>query len=284
MSDVFQAQRGRLFAVAYRMLGSVAEAEDTVQDAWLAWQRAPRDGVEDPAAYLTTVVTRRCLDLLRSARVRRETYVGPWLPEPLITAPDAAEEIVLAESVRMAFLVLLESLSPAERAAFVLHEVFGYGYSDLAQILDRSEAACRQLMSRARGHVEARRPRYDADDAAAAAVAERFFAACVTGDLEALLAVLDPAATVVSDGGGRVTAALRVIDGAGRVARFLLGLARAAPGATVRPTTVNGAPGAVITAADGSLVAASVDVADGAVRRVHIVRNPDKLSHVRAAP
>lgn len=280
----FEAERGRLFAIAYRMLGSVAEAEDVVQEAWLAWQRAPRDGVVEPAAYLTTVVTRRCLDQLRSARTRREVYVGPWLPEPLIGAPpsaaaDAADEVLLAESVRMAFLVALESLSPAERAALVLHDVFGYSYHELADILGRSQAACRQLVSRARSHVAERRPGRPADADEAQRVADQFIAASRSGDLDALVGLLHPDATLTSDGGGRVTAARRIVEGADRVARLLVGIARQAGEARVQPAVVNGAPGALVRTPEGVSVV-SLEIADHRVAGVNIVRNPDKLSHL----
>lgn len=286
-TDAFTAHRTRLFGVAYRLLGSVAEAEDVLQESWVAWQRVDHASIEEPAAYLTTVVTRRCLDVLRSARVRRERYVGPWLPEPLLggaaataESADAADPVLLAESVRMAFLVVLESLSPAERVAFVLHDVFGYSHADLAEVLDRSEAACRQLVSRARSHVAARRPRYTADDTTVSGATERFLAACLGGDLDGLLAALHPEAELVADGGGKVNAARNVIVGADRVARFLIGTAGSSEITGVDLATVNGAPGVVLALADGTTTVCSIDVVDGLVRRVHLVRNPDKLTHV----
>ena len=281
MTDVFEDQRGRLFAIAYRMLGSVADAEDVLQDVWVAWQQVDPDRVERPGAYLTRMTTNRCLDTLRSARLARESYVGPWLPEPLLATTDGApEDVELAESVRIAFLVALESLSPAERAALVLHDAFGYPYDELAGVLDRSEAACRQLVARARRHVQARRPRRPADPARAGKVAERFLAAARGGDLDGLLAVLHPDAELVADGGGKASAARRAVAGADRIARFVVGIAARQPDADIHPATVNAAPGAIMTTADGPTVI-SVDVDGGRVTRIHVVRNPDKLAHVR---
>lgn len=286
-TDTFAEHRPRLFAVAYRLLGSVTEAEDVLQESWLAWERVDHGAVVEPAAYLTTLVTRRSLDVLRSARVRRETYVGPWLPEPLLDdawqetpTADASDPVLLAESVRTAFLVVLESLSPAERVAFVLHDVFGYGYADLAAALGRSEDACRQLTSRARSHVAARRPRFDTDEQAVASAAERFLAAAVGGDVAALVTTLHPDVELITDGGGKARAARRIVVGADRVARFFTGTLQPGAVAAVAPATINGAPGVVLTLADGSRTAASVDIEDGLVRRVHLVRNPDKLRHV----
>lgn len=287
-TDVFAVHRARLFGIAYRLLGSVAEAEDVLQESWVAWQRVDHASIEEPAAYLTTVVTRRSLDVLRSARVRRERYVGPWLPEPLLgggaaatgASADAADPVLLAESVRMAFLVVLESLSPAERVAFVLHDVFGYSHADLAEVLDRSQAACRQLVSRARSHVAARRPRFSADDTTVSGATERFLGACLGGDVDGLLAALHPDAELVADGGGKVSAARNVIVGADRVARFLVGTARSREVTGVDLVTVNGAPGVVLALADGTTTVCSIDVVDGLVQRVHLVRNPDKLIHV----
>lgn len=286
--DVFAEQRPRLFAVAYRLLGSVAEAEDVLQESWLAWRRVDPAAIIEPAAYLTTLVTRRCLDVLRSARVRRETYVGPWLPEPLLAdaalpgpVGDAGDPLLLAESVRMAFLVVLEALSPAERVAFVLHDVFGYGYDDLAAVLGRNEAACRQLVSRARSHVTARRPRFETDEDTVTDAAERFLAACLGGDVDGLVATLHPEVELVSDGGGVVSAARRIVAGADRVARFFAGTLRGARVVGVELVRVNDAPGVVLALADGTMTVGSIDVEDGLVRRVHLVRNPDKLRHVR---
>src|SRR4051812_37582650 len=230
----FDRHRRLLFSVAYQMLGSVADAEDVVQDTWLRWSAADRAEVIDERAYLVQITTRLALDRLGSARARRESYVGPWLPEPLLTggavaaappapAPDEAAE--LGERVSLALLVVLETLSPLERAVFVLREVFGMPAGEVASVLDRSEAAVRQVAHRARQHVEARRPRFDADRSTQRAVTERFFAAVAGGDVDALMAVLSPGVVLVSDGGGQAAAALRPITGPEKVARFTIGIA-----------------------------------------------------------
>jgi RNA polymerase sigma factor (sigma-70 family) len=213
-ATAFDRHRRLLFTVAYQMLGSVADAEDTVQDAWLRWSSAPRDDVADPKAYLVRVVSRLALDRLNSARARRETSVGPWLPEPLLTdradaATDPAEAAEIGEQVSLALLVVLETLSPLERAVFVLRDVFGLSAAEVAAVLDRSEASVRQTAHRAREHVEARRPRFDADRVTQRAVTERFFAAVAGGDVDELMAVLSPGVVLVSDGGGQASAALR---------------------------------------------------------------------------
>ncbi|PWW22841.1 RNA polymerase sigma-70 factor (ECF subfamily) [Geodermatophilus normandii] len=283
---VFDAHRRLLFGVAYQMLGSVADAEDAVQEAWLRWSAADRDDVADPRAWLVRTTTRLALDRLTSARARRESYVGPWLPEPLLTTagagvPDPAEEAVLGEQVSLALLVVLESLSPAERAVFVLREVFGLPASEVARALGRSEAAVRQLGHRAREHVAARRPRFDADRQAHREVTERFLAACVGGDLDALLAALAPGAVLVTDGGGRTKAALRPITGADKVARFLAAVGSegaSLPGLRLELAEVNGVPGVAAWTDAGPFVAMSLGVADGLVHQVLVVLNPDKLS------
>jgi RNA polymerase sigma-70 factor, ECF subfamily len=273
--------RPELLALAYRLLGTVSEAEDAVQEAYLRLERHGAEGIDNLGGWLNRTTSRICFDRLTSARARREVYVGPWLPEPLMT--DAADDPVeLAESVSMAFLVVLESLSPPERVAFLLHDVFGYDHADLAAILDRSEAACRQLVSRARKHVQARRPRFEPDAGARAQVAGRFLDACRTGDLDELLATLAPDVVLQSDGGGKVSAARRPVEGADRVARFLEGLAKQAPtDVVIESRWVNGTPGVVIGTSDGTIVVVFVlDVADGAVRSIGAVRNPDKLAHL----
>ena len=283
---VFAEHRRLLFGVAYQMLGSVADAEDAVQDAWLRWSAADRDDVADPRAWLVRTTTRLTLDRLTSARARRESYVGPWLPEPLLTttgegAPDPADEAVLGEQVSLALLVVLESLSPAERAVFVLREVFGLPGGEVARALGRSEAAVRQLGHRAREHVAARRPRFDADRQAHREVTERFLAACVGGDLDALLAALAPGAVLVTDGGGRTKAALRPITGADKVARFLTavsGEGASLPGLRLELAEVNGLPGVAAWTDAGPFVGMSLVVADGLVQQVLVVLNPDKLS------
>jgi RNA polymerase sigma-70 factor (TIGR02957 family) len=294
MSDVlgvFDAHRKLLFSVAYQMLGSVADAEDTVQDAWLRWSAAGRDDVDDPRAYLVQVVTRLALDRLDSARARRESYVGPWLPEPLLTGRDAVaagpapvdpmDAAELGEQVSLALLVVLETLSPAERAVFVLREVFGLPVGEVATALGRTESAVRQMAHRAREHVQARRPRFDADRTAQRDITERFLAACAGGDVDALLAVLSPDAVLISDGGGKAKAALRPITGAAKVARFSVGVAAQGmelPDLRVEVTDVNGAPAVVAWAGDEPLLSISLVVADGRIDQVLLVRNPDKLS------
>jgi RNA polymerase sigma-70 factor (TIGR02957 family) len=286
---VFDGHRRLLFSVAYQMLGSVADAEDTVQDAWLRWSAGDRDDVADPRAYLVQVVTRLALDRLDSARARRESYVGPWLPEPLLTHPVAAapapadptEAAELGEQVSLAVLVVLETLSPAERAVFVLREVFGLPVAEAAAALGRSEAAVRQMAHRAREHVQARRPRFDTDRGAQREVTERFLAACAGGDVEALLAALAPDAVLVSDGGGKAKAALRPITGADKVARFAVGIAgqgMALPGLRIEIADVNGSPAVVAWVDEEPLMTMSLVVADGRIEQVLVVRNPDKLA------
>ena len=285
----FDAHRRLLFTVAYQMLGSVADAEDTVQDAWLRWSAADRSDVGDPRAWLVRTTTRLALDRLTSARARHETYVGPWLPEPLLTAADdtgrdPSDEVVLGEQVSLALLVVLETLSPAERAVFVLQEVFGLPAGEVADVLGRSEAAVRQLAHRDREHVAARRPRFDADRQAHREVTERFLAACVGGDVDALLAALAPGAVLVSDGGGRARAALRPITGADKVARFLAAVTTGGaslPGLRIGLAEVNGLPGVAAWTDAGPYVAVSLVVADGLVQQVLVVLNPDKLSGLR---
>ena len=286
-SDVYLRLRPQLFGVAYRMLGSATEAEDVVQEAYLRWIGVPDDEVSSPRAYLTSVVVRLCVDQLRSARARRESYVGPWLPEPLLIddvaasapAPDPSAAAELADSVSLAFLVLLEELTPEERAAFLLREVFGYGYPEVAAMLGKSEPACRQLVSRGRRHVAERRTRFDADKQRSRELTHRFLTACATGDLDGLLSTLAEDVVVWTDGGGKAQAALRPIHGADKAARFLLGIsAKGAAGATVQEVPINGQPGAVLLV-DGSVAAAlATDVADGLITGVRIIANPDKLA------
>ena len=288
----FDPHRRLLFSVAYQMLGSVADAEDVVQDAWLRWSGADRGDVADPRAYLVRTTTRLALDRLASARSRREAYVGPWLPEPLLTgphtdggAPDPAAEAELGEQVSLALLVVLETLSPAERAVFVLREAFGMSAAEIAGVLDRSEAAVRQLGHRAREHVRARRPRFDTDRRAQREVTERFLAACAGGDVDALVSVLAPEVVVVTDGGGKVRAALRPIKGADKAARFLLGIAaqgRELPDLRTEIAEVNGSPGIVAWSGGAPVVAVSLVVAEGRVSHVLTVRNPEKLAGLTA--
>jgi RNA polymerase sigma-70 factor (TIGR02957 family) len=277
--EIFQAHHGLLFAIAYEMLASTADAEDVVQETWLRWSQVAPDEVSQPRAYLARTTTRLALNRLRTAQRRRETYVGPWLPEPLLTAPDVADDVELAEAVSLALLVVLESLSPLERAVFVLREVFAFTHDEIAAALDRSPAAVRQLAHRAREHVLARRPLRPADPAQHAVVLSRFMAAAAGGDLDALMDVLAPDAVLLSDGGGRVKAALRPVIGADKVARLIQGLAAQQVPVTAEVAPVNGALGILLRLPDGTVdtvVAISVD--GGRVATVYLVRNPDKLS------
>ena len=299
MTDVltpFDRHRRLLFTVAYHLLGSVTDAEDVVQDAWLRWSAADRSDVADPRAYLVRITSRLALDRLASARSRRESYVGPWLPEPLLTGstpvagaappPDPDDAAVLGEQVSLALLVVLETLSPTERAVFVLREVFALPAAEVAAILGRGEAAVRQTAHRAREHVRARRPRFDADRSVQRVVTERFLAACAGGDVEALLTALAPDVVLVTDGGGRAKAALRPIVGADKVVRFLLATAEqglSIPGVHVEVTDVNGAPGVVAWVRGAPYMTMSLVVADGLVEQVLVVRNPDKLRGLRTA-
>ncbi|MFJ8946137.1 RNA polymerase sigma-70 factor [Streptomyces sp. NPDC102395] len=287
-TEVFEEHRPLLLGVAYRMLGRVADAEDVVQDAWLRWSAAGRADVSRPRAYLVRIVTRLALDRLTRVKSRDEAYIGPWLPEPYLTdfgdtVPDTAERAVLADSVSLAVLVVLESLSPLERAVFVLREAFGYPYAEIAAVLDRSEPAVRQLAGRARRHVEERRPRFTVDPAQRRELTERFLAAAAEGDLEALMALLAPDARLVGDGGGKVQASLRVLQSADHVARFIVGVARRGlPDVSFRFLEVNGGP-AVLTLSGGEPdTVLQLDVADGRVQVVYVIRNPDKLHALRS--
>jgi len=278
-TSVFSEHRELLLGVAYRILGRVTDAEDVVQDAWLRWERADRDGVANPRAYLVRVTTRLAIDRLRSIKARHESYVGPWLPEPLLTSPDAAEPVEQAESVSMAMLIVLETLSPLERAVFVLREAFGYPYSEIAEILGRGEPAVRQLASRARDHVQQQRPRYDTDRATRREVVERFLAAAVGGDLRTLMGVLAPGVTLVADGGGKAKAPRRPIHGADKVARFLVATAtQPVPEQRVDVVEVNGAPSVVVSSAGVPVAVFIIETDAGAVSMIRAVANPDKLA------
>jgi RNA polymerase sigma-70 factor (ECF subfamily) len=276
-----------MFSIAYRMTGSISDAEDIVQEAYLRLTRVLRDGasIEAPKAFLATVTTRLAISHLRSARVRRESYVGAWLPEPLMTGtePDPAEQAEMADSLSMAFLVLLESLSPTERAVFLLHEVFGYDYRQIAEITGKSEPNCRQIFARARQHVDEGKPRFESSREQREEVARRFFAAAQGGDLGGLLELLAPDVVTVGDGGGKAWAAARPVHGAEQVARFMLGLARRAPKMGIRfePAWVNGQPGAITyDAMDRIVNVFALDIADGLVQAIRSVVNPDKLGHL----
>ncbi|MDQ6782675.1 MAG: RNA polymerase sigma-70 factor [Actinomycetota bacterium] len=278
-AGAFLDVRATLFGVAYRMLGSATEAEDVLQDAYLRWQDQAEDEIASPRSFLTTVVVRLCIDQLRSARVRRERYVGPWLPEPLAT-PDGDPSVVaeLGDSLSLAFLVLLEELTPSERAVFLLREVFGYDYGELAPMVGRSEAACRQLLSRARRQIGDRHHRFDADRQEGDRLAERFVAACAGGDLDELLGLLAADVVVWTDGGGKAKAASKPVVGATRASRFLLHIAQAIPPqATVRRLCLNGQPGIVMEEGGGPTIAVVLDVLGGVICGVRVVANPDKL-------
>ena len=282
MSDhPFVDHRSLLFTVAYEMLGSAADAEDVVQETWLRWDAMGADArkeVRDPRAYLVRMVTRKALDRLRSNARRREDYVGEWLPEPLLTAPDVADDIELAESVSVAMLTVLETLTPTERAVFVLREVFDTPYGEIADAIDRSAANVRQIAHRAREHVAARRPRMEVSRTEQQAVVERFLAAVDGGDLQALMEVLAPDVVLVADGGGVVQAVVNPVVGAKKVANLLRSFPRLAPHAEFLPLLLNGAAGArIVGVGDGNDTAISFVVEDGRITRIYAVRNPAKL-------
>ncbi|MFF2330845.1 MULTISPECIES: RNA polymerase sigma-70 factor [unclassified Streptomyces] len=283
-TDVFEDHRPVLTGVAYRMLGRTADAEDVVQETWLRWSSASREDVREPRAFLVRITTRLAIDRLRHVRSRREAYVGPWLPEPVVTdfgptVPDTAEQAVLADSVSVAVLVVLESLSPLERAVFVLREAFGFPYAEIAETLDRTEASVRQLAGRARRHVEERRPRYDVDPAQRRDLTERFLAAAAGGDIEELLALLAPDVRLVGDSGGKSKAPLRVIESADKVSRFLFAVARnQGSDIDVRALELNGAPSLLVLSGGKPDTVFQVAIRDGLIQCVYLVRNPDKLA------
>jgi RNA polymerase sigma-70 factor (ECF subfamily) len=283
MTDVFEEHRRLLFGTAYRMLGSVADAEDIVQDAWLKWNQVDQASVEHPKAYLVRTVTNLSLNRLKSAQVVREAYVGPWLPEPILTSPDVAEEAELADTVSMAVLVVLETLTPTERAVFMLREVFGYSHGEIAEVIGKSEASVRQLAHRAREHVQARRPRFASDAAEQREIAEKFRKACAGGDLNAVLELLAPDVTSWSDGGGVVTAARRPLHGPDHVARWFLGVLAKPESRAVemRHADINGEPGLLLVL-DGTPVGAlSLEAADGRISALRLAINPQKLRGLR---
>ena len=280
-TEAFVTHRNLLFTVAYEMLGSAADAEDVLQETWLRWAGVDLGTVRDQRAYLVRVTTRQALTRLRTLRRRKESYIGPWLPEPLLTAPDVAEDVELADSVSMAMLLVLETLTPTERAVFVLREVFGLEYDEIAGAVARNPAAVRQIAHRARAHVAARRPRGVVSAAETRAALEAFQRAIETGDLQSLLEMLAPDIVLLTDGGGVKRAAVRPIVGAGRVARFLaIGVPRIGAQASVEPVQINGRPALIIRLSGEieSLVAMQID--DGLITGLYIVRNPEKLSRV----
>ena len=282
---VFTESRPLLFAIAYRMLGSVADAEDIVQDSYLRWQQTPETDVREPRAYLTTIVTRLAINQLRSARVQRETYVGPWLPEPLVTehVNDSSASLELAESLSMAFMVMLERLSPIERAVLLLHDVFDFEYAEIARIVDKTEANCRQLLARAKKHVGGADVRFDADRAQADRLTQRFTEAASAGDMDGMLAVLAEDITLWADGGGKVRgAALRPIHGPDSVARFIAGvMQRFVPAErTMRTAQINGQPGFIVYVSGRPLTAMIFHVREERIHTIYAIGNPDKLQSV----
>jgi RNA polymerase sigma-70 factor, ECF subfamily len=275
----FEEWRPLLFGIAYRMLGSAADAEDVVQDASIRWLRRHDRAVESVRAYLVTIVTRLCLDQLNSARFTRVTYAGPWLPEPLVVEEEAAAD--QADSLSLAFLVLLEELTPLERAAYLLHDIFGYSFEEVARSLGRSPGACRQLGSRARARIEERRQRFDADLQQGRALTDRFLVACATGDLSGLLSMLSDDVVVWTDGGGKVRAAMRPVVGPYRSSRFLLNVAKKLHGVP-RATVLNGQPATVFVDGDTVVATLVLDIMDGSIVGVRSVTNPDKLARLTA--
>ena len=280
LAEDWAEHRNLLFTVAYELLGSAADAEDVLQETWLRWAEVDPAEVRDRRAYLVRIATRLARNRIRTLARRRETYVGPWLPEPLLTAPDVAEDVALADSVSTAMLLVLETLTPTERAVFVLREVFDLGYDEIAAAVDKSPAAVRQVAHRARSHVAARRPRVAASAAERDRAAERFLAAAVTGDLQSLLDVLSPDVVLVTDGGGVRKAALRPILGRDKVVRFLAAVLPTGVTVEMDLVEVNGAP-ALRLVVDGELDAVgSLVVEDGVVTHLYLVRNPHKLGRV----
>jgi RNA polymerase sigma-70 factor (TIGR02957 family) len=281
--DPFLVHRSLLFTVAYEMLGSAADAEDVVQETWLRWADLGDDArarVREPRAYLVRIVTRQALNRLRTVARRREDYVGEWLPEPLLTSPDVAEDVELAESVSIAMLTVLETLTPTERAVFVLREVFDVPYDEIAEAVGKETAAVRQVAHRAREHVAARRPRVPVDRSEQERVLERFMAAVTTGDVQALMDVLAPDVVLVADGGGLAQAARRPVSGAKRVANFLSAFPRVGSGAQITTLSLNGGPALRIDLAAFGTTVVSVDVEDGRITHVYAMRNPTKLERL----
>jgi RNA polymerase sigma-70 factor, ECF subfamily len=284
-TTAFEEWRPLLFGIAYRMLGSAADAEDMVQEASLRWLRRGDEPVRSVRAYLVTVVTRLCIDQLESAHATRESYTGPWLPEPVVVEESAAVE--QADSLSMAFLVLLEELTPPERAAYLLHDVFGYTFEEVARSLGRTPVSCRQLASRARQRIDQRRHRFDADLRHGRELTDRFLEACATGDLSALLSILSEDVVVWTDGGGKARAAMRPVVGAARSSRFLLNVAKRVRGVP-RGVILNGQPAAVLVDGEAVKGAIVLDILEGRIVGVRVVTNPDKLvrlsEQVLAAP
>jgi RNA polymerase sigma-70 factor, ECF subfamily len=282
--SLFEEHRSLLFGIAYRMLGSVTDAQDMVQESYLRWQQAADESIRSPRAWLTTVVTRLCINHLQQARVKRETYVGPWLPEPLVDeqAGDPADASQLADSLSLAFLVLLETLSPTERAVFLLREGFDYEFSDIARIVEKSEANCRQILARARKRIDERRPRYDVLRTDAEKVLASFVTAVRSGDLETLIASMSDNVVLIDDGGGKPGAPLRPIHGAEPIARVMINVLRklGSAKAEVRPATINGLPGFVRFLDGHATGVLAFGIAGGRIQALFSITNPDKLRHL----
>jgi RNA polymerase sigma-70 factor (ECF subfamily) len=279
--QTFEQQRPLLFSIAYRMLGSVMEAEDAVQESYLRYMATDADAIQSPKAFLSTVVTRLCLDQLKSARVKREEYFGPWLPEPLLTADAPDELLARHESISMAFLLLLETLSPVERAVFLLREVFDYEYETIAQIVGKREANCRQLHSRAKKHIHSGRPRFTPSPQEQQQLVGKLFTAMQLGDNDAFAALLAEDVELRSDGGGKAAAAIHPLHGRETVMRFLLGIySRRPPNTAAELSEVNGAP-ALVVRVDGKIEnVMSFEIGGAGIRAIRIVRNPEKLRHL----
>jgi RNA polymerase sigma-70 factor (ECF subfamily) len=287
-TTTFGEHKPLLFSIAYRMLGTVMDAEDMVQETFLRWQNCEQAQVESPKAWLSTVVTRLCINHLKSARVQREAYIGPWLPEPLVSGLSVApgENAKLSDSLSLAFLVLLESLTPTERAVFVLREVFNYEFSEIGPIVEKTEANCRQILARARKSVEERRPRFEATPEEAEQLIQKFEQAVQTGNLDDLLNLLAKDVVLVSDGGGKATAVLRPILGVDHVARLLIGATRkfGVRSQVLHHTAVNGLPGSVSFVGGHVLRVVAFGIRNAHIHSLFIITNPDKLSHIKSLP
>jgi RNA polymerase sigma-70 factor (ECF subfamily) len=282
MAAEFEAYRPRLFGVAYRMLGSRADAEDVLQDAWLRWHNSPGADIQSPVAWLITTTTRLCLDRLRLAKQAREHYIGPWLPEPIVTdsLPSPEMQLELADEVSVAFLAVLERLGPEERAAFLLHEVFDYDYPEIARILAKAEPACRQLVHRAKVRVREARPRFAVAQASRERLLEKFISAASSGDREAVMALLSEDAQYVSDGGGKVVAALKVLHGPERIARLYYCIARTYAGMTYHLIRINGELGSVNIFGGKLHSILSFETDGDRIVGIYVMRNPDKLAGI----
>jgi RNA polymerase sigma-70 factor (ECF subfamily) len=282
-ATAFEEHRSLLFTIAYEITGTVTDAEDVLQDSYLRWSATDTEAIGNQRAYLAKTVTRQALNSLRTSQRRREDYIGPWLPEPVVTLPDVAEDAVLSDSLSFAMLVVLETLSPDERAVFVLREVFDFPYAEIAEATDKSPAAVRQIASRAKAHVHARQPRFEVDTQRQKAVTERFVSAALGGDVQALMDVLAPGAVLLSDGGGKVTAARKPVVGADNITRFLIGISKTpVPNMRIEMSSLNGMTAIMIYTGDVVDVAVIVESNNEHVTGLYLVRNPDKLGAAKA--